>query len=119
MKFCVKCDNMYYICIDNLDNNTLSYYCRGCGHKDLNNEGVCVLNTEFKKGKQHFEHIVNKYTKLDPTLPRIQDLPCPNVSCLSNNKENSTNTDILYIRYDDNKLKYLYMCCLCDTVWTQ
>jgi len=122
MKFCVKCNNMYYISIDNNNDDKLTYYCRGCGHKDTNEEGVCVLNTEFKKGKQHFEHIVNKYTKLDPTLPRIHNLPCPNDNCESNvengNKDDASR-DILYMRYDDNNMKYLYMCCLCDKIWTQ
>lgn len=121
MKFCVKCNNMYYITIDNNQENKLSYYCRNCGHKDvdIDNEGVCVLNTVMKKGKQHFEHIINKYTKLDPTLPRIYKLPCPNNDCLTNKDDNDSKRDVLYMRYDDNDLKYLYMCCKCDTVWTQ
>jgi DNA-directed RNA polymerase subunit M/transcription elongation factor TFIIS len=127
MKFCIKCNNMYYITIDNNNEDKLSYYCRNCGHKDvdIDNEGVCVLNTHMKKEKQHFEHIINKYTKLDPTLPRIQNLPCPNSDCKTNKKsetnlgEKEVPRDVLYIRYDDNNLKYLYMCCICDNVWTR
>ena len=34
MKFCTKCDNMYYIGIDSKDTNKLTYYCRSCGHID-------------------------------------------------------------------------------------
>jgi hypothetical protein len=24
---------------------------------------------------------------------------------------------VIYIRYDDDNMKYLYMCVTCDTVW--
>ncbi len=127
MKFCSECNNMYYIKIDDLDSSRLSYYCRNCGHKDVNDDdgGICVINTQLKKGAHHFEHIVNKYTKLDPTLPRVYNIPCPNTMCCTNkvekqeNKGNiNTSREVLYIRYDDSKLKYLYMCCKCDNIWT-
>ena len=51
MKFCIKCENMYYIQIDSDDKNKLSYYCRNCGYKDntITNEGVCVLDTQIQK----------------------------------------------------------------------
>lgn len=125
MKFCSECNNMYYIKIDDNNESQLIYYCRNCGHKDNNieNGGVCVINTQLKKGTQHFEHIVNKYTKLDPTLPRIYNIPCPNELCASNTTQkkgdaSNTSREVLYIRYDDNKLKYLYLCCKCDTIWS-
>lgn len=126
MKFCTECNNMYYIKIDGENSSSLSYYCRNCGHQDVNvdDEGICVINTQLKKGIHHFEHIVNKYTKLDPTLPRVYNIPCPNTECCTNikNKEkkenNDTSREVLYIRYDDSKLKYLYMCCKCDHYWT-
>jgi len=117
MKFCEKCDNMYYIGIDVEDPNKLTYYCRNCKHKDLtiSEEGLCVLNTQLKRGEQKFNHIVNKYTKLDPTLPRIYNLKCPNPEC-KNTKEDKT-TEVIYVRYDDSNLKYLYICTECDTTW--
>ena len=51
MKFCVKCDNMYYIGVSVDDPNQLTYYCRNCKHKDetLTEEGLCVLNSQLKK----------------------------------------------------------------------
>jgi DNA-directed RNA polymerase subunit M/transcription elongation factor TFIIS len=124
MKFCTECNNMYYIKIDDENSSCLSYYCRNCGHKDVNadDEGMCVINTQIKKGGHHFEHIVNKYTKLDPTLPRVYNIPCPNTECCTNKKNEEKKDvprEVLYIRYDDNKLKYLYMCCNCDNTWTQ
>ena len=127
MKFCSECNNMYYIKIDNEDSSKLSYYCRNCGHQDKNidNGGICVIDTHLKKGAHHFEHIVNKYTKLDPTLPRVYNIPCPNTMCCTNivqkqrdKDNNDSSREVLYIRYDDSKLKYLYMCCKCDNIWT-
>ena len=122
MKFCVSCNNMYYIKIDENKQDQLIYYCRNCGDRnfDIENGGVCVINTQLKRGVNHFEHIVNKYTKLDPTLPRIYNIPCPNKDCCTNSTKRSKDDsrEILYIRYDDSKLKYLYMCCKCDNIWT-
>ena len=127
MKFCTKCDNMYYIGIDAKDTNKLTYYCRSCGHIDdtLVEEGVCVMNTRFKKSEQKFNHIVNQYTKLDPTLPRIYTMKCPNPTCTTNLASSSASSsandpstaEIIYMRYDDANLKYLYICVSCDTIW--
>jgi DNA-directed RNA polymerase subunit M/transcription elongation factor TFIIS len=116
MKFCVNCDNMYYVSINEKNQNELSYYCRNCGHVDetLAGENICVLNTQIKKGAQKFNHIINEYTKMDPTLPRIYNMECPNVACKTHTTKN---TEVLYIRYDEENLKYLYMCSTCDTVW--
>jgi DNA-directed RNA polymerase subunit M/transcription elongation factor TFIIS len=119
MKFCTKCDNMYYIGIDAKDTNKLTYYCRSCGHVDatLIEEGVCVTETHYKKSEQKFNHIVNQYTKLDPTLPRIYNMKCPNANCKTNLTESSNPTEVIYMRYDDANLKYLYICVECDTTW--
>ena len=121
MKFCVKCDNMYYIGINANDSNQLTYYCRHCGHKDdtIAQEGLCVLNTQLKKEDQKFNHIINEYTKLDPTLPRIYTMKCPNTNCKTNTSESQDKkpAEIIYTRYDDDNLKYLYICVDCDTTW--
>ena len=69
-------------------------------------------------------YIINKYTKLDPTLPRIYNIPCPNVQCTTHSAnvsslESAANTksEVIYMRYDDTNLKYIYICTTCDTVW--
>ena len=71
---------MLYISIKPENPNHLEYYCRNCGCRDdvIANEGVAVLTTRLKQDEQRFHHIINKYTKLDPTLPRIYSLRCPN-----------------------------------------
>jgi len=124
MKFCVNCDNMYYIGISPDDPNKLTYYCRNCKHVDetVTEEGVCVLNTQLKKGEQKFNHIINQYTKLDPTLPRIYNVKCPNNDCKTNTGEKldssiKSSAEVIYVRYDDDNMKYLYICTECDTTW--
>jgi DNA-directed RNA polymerase subunit M/transcription elongation factor TFIIS len=108
---------MYYIRINSDDPNKLVYYCRHCGNEDklLAVENVCVSKTQIKKTEQTFNHIINKYTKLDPTLPRINTVLCPNVDCPTNTK--GAEREIIYIRYDDTNMKYIYLCSECDTVW--
>jgi len=108
---------MYYIRIDADDPNKLVYYCRNCGNEDnlLNVDNVCVSKTQVKKGEQNFEHIINRYTKLDPTLPRVNTILCPNSDCDTNKHDKPR--EIISIRYDDINLKYIYMCSSCDKVW--
>ncbi len=117
MHFCNVCSNMYYIRINADDPNKLVYYCRKCGNEDslLAAENVCVSKTQIKKSEQSFNHIINKYTKLDPTLPRINNILCPNNDCPTN--KDGKDREIIYIRYDDVNMKYVYLCCDCDTVW--
>ena len=117
MHFCSNCSNMYYIRINTDDPNSLVYYCRNCGTEDksLAITNVCVSNLQIKKSEQTFSHIINKYTKLDPTLPRINSILCPNPDCNTNIKNEPR--EIIYIRYDDTNMKYVYMCSTCDTVW--
>ena len=117
MHFCSNCENMYYIRINEDDPNKLVYYCRHCGHENTNLsvENVTVSKLQIKKSEQSFNHIINKYTKLDPTLPRINTILCPNVDCETNTKNKER--EIIYIRYDDTNMKYVYLCSSCDTVW--
>jgi DNA-directed RNA polymerase subunit M/transcription elongation factor TFIIS len=108
---------MYYISIDEDDSNKLLYYCRNCGNKDssISVEDNTVLKNQLKKSEQEFSHIINKYTKLDPTLPRISNILCPNMDCATN--KDKEQREILYIRYDNINMKYVYLCSTCDTVW--
>jgi len=108
---------MYYIRINEDDPNKLVYYCRKCGNEDkvLAVENVCVSKTQIKKSEQTFSHIINKYTKLDPTLPRVNTVLCPHSDCPTNTSD--AQREIIYIRYDDSNMKYVYLCSHCDTVW--
>jgi hypothetical protein len=82
----------YYISIDENDNKIV-YYRRNCGNKEESSlDGHCVLTTQIKKSEQSFHHIVNKYTKLDPIAPSINNIPCTNENCLSNATDDKRST---------------------------
>jgi len=134
MHFCTICQNMYYIRLSEknaLTTTKLIYYCRKCGHEDdtlgatLNN--ICVSKTAVKKKEGGLRHLVNQYTKLDPTLPRVTNIPCPNPACKSNRKSDEeededdtkdmSSHEVIYLRYNDAALKFVYICGSCDTVW--
>ena len=126
MKFCKICGNMYYTSLLSEQQDKLIYYCRKCGDEDDNfgedSKNLCVSKTHISGGKA-FSHIVNEYTKLDPTLPRIKNIKCPNVSCKSNKEtkedeeSKSSEHEIIYLRYDDIGMKYIYLCASCDHSW--
>jgi len=144
---------MYYIRLT--DTNGIVYYCRNCGHEDDNItiDNVVVSHTSLKSGKNQYAHVVNKYTKLDPTLPRISTILCPNMECPCNRNHNPTQyadraaivgtteedslvgaaatvgatvgagaddavpREVIYLRYDDINMKYIYLCAVCNTIW--
>ena len=124
MHFCPKCGNMYYLRLTkdaDEQENALIYYCRKCGNEDdslvSNMNNLYVSKTNIKK-TTNYKNIINKYTKLDPTLPRITNIDCPNQDCDSNRKDDSKeDNEILYIRYDDTNMKFIYLCSICDTIW--
>ena len=119
MKFCNKCDNMYYISISGDDENTLTYSCRNCGDIDttVSNEGLCVLDTHLNGSSMKNVKIVNEVTKMDTTPPRIANMLCPNVKCKSNKDGAKRELDVIYMRYDNSNLKYIYICQYCDNSW--
>lgn len=117
MHFCVNCNNMYYLKLKNTNENVLIYYCRQCGNeKEMDDTNISVLKTNVNNVKDTFMNVINEYTKYDPTLPRTNNIKCPNVDCKSN-IEQDDNNNIIYIRYDDINIKYIYLCSICDTNW--
>ena len=159
---------MYYIRLSEEDPNSIVYYCRNCGHenKNITLDSVTISRTNFKSSKQKYNSIINKYTKMDPTLPRINTIKCPNQACKSNEEHEhehektprsrpraeggkskasigaaaaeilpemgalganveeqgggagaATDREIIYLRYDDVNMNFVYLCPVCDSVW--
>ncbi len=119
MEFCPVCSNMYYIRLAGESENKLVYYCRKCGNEadestaDLSS--ICVSKTHIRKSKATFDHLINEYTKLDPTLPTAKDVPCPNAECPAATGDGEGR--VIYLRYDDANMRFVYICTACDTVW--
>ena len=129
MHFCKVCGNMYYLKISDEDANKIMYFCRKCGDKDdtiINNkDSFCVSKTHIKKTTEVYKNVINEYTKFDPTLPRINNMICTNENCSSNKKtsgseekkDNFKYPEIIYLRYDNNNMKFIYLCSECDHTW--
>ena len=121
MHFCKVCSNMYYLKLNSADMNSLIYYCRNCGDEDpnLTQDDNCVLNTQISGGEINNTRIINEFTKYDVTLPRSNSIKCPNQNCDTNlpSGENDIQHEVIYLRYDDKDMKYIYICSHCDTTW--
>ena len=120
MNFCNNCNNMYYIKLSETDNNELIYYCRNCGNTDkmLQSDNTCISKTKLNHTSQKLNLFINKFTKLDPTLPRTNTIKCPNENCNTNEVgHDDANREVIIIRYDDTNMKYIYLCCKCDFTW--
>ena len=118
MKFCSTCNNMYYISVSETEVDKLEYYCRNCGNKDDASDipgTMSVSNVQLVNDVTSMSHIINKYTKLDPSLPRIDHIPCPNPECSTNTSD--AKREVIYIRYDETNIKYVYLCATCDYTW--
>lgn len=122
MHFCVNCDNMYYIKLageEGNEGNELVYYCRNCGDEntEIGKKDIYVSKTMLKAVDNNYLNIINKYTKYDPTLPRVTNVVCPNTLCPSKDPALDKQAEVIMMRYDDKNLKYVYLCPECDTTW--
>lgn len=127
MRFCPVCDNYLYLqtaeASEAGEPSALTLLCRHCGYEEKmapkTSDEALVLETVFSGaaagaasgGKQ----ALNEYTKLDPTLPRLKTIACPNAACPS--QADPASRDILYIKTDAKNLKYQYACTVCGTQW--
>ena len=118
MRFCPICS--YYLFLTQGE-ESLQLLCRHCGHNEemtpATSEEALILETTFHTANSQKQTIsdLNEYTKLDPTLPHLKTIACPNVACPS--QADPTKRDILYIKTDAKNMKYQYSCTVCDTQW--
>jgi len=112
INYCNNCENMTSLHCSN--ENKLVHYCSVCGEtEDIIDKNRCIYETEFK-GYDNCEKLnKNKYIVNDITLPTIQNkkIVCPNDKCDKKDK-------ILYIKYDFDQIKYIYICNGCGQKWT-
>lgn len=119
MRFCKNCRNKLSIKTMNEDINkpSVKYVCNSCNYEtDKITDNLIYFNrydieTLGQQGK------VNEYTTLDPTLPRIKSIDCPNDKCPTKSNDKLEN-EIVYIMYDMTNLKYVYICTHCLHRWT-
>jgi len=119
MRFCAVCSN--YLFHKDDEEAGLQLSCRHCGYKELMAPKTAIealiLETTFNVASNQKQTVsqLNDYTKLDPTLPHLKTIACPNQACAS--QADPTLRDILYIKTDAKSLKYQYSCTVCSTQW--
>ena len=119
MKFCKVCENMLYLSVNN---DSLQYYCKNCNFSTEEScaaRAECIVNSHFSNGNHgNYEQYMTKYIKHDPTLPRVNNIPCP--ACASAKKDDDVNAnadEVIYLKYDHANMKFLYYCCKCEHFW--
>jgi hypothetical protein len=95
--------------------NDLVMYCKNCnwttnsGHE----KGMCVYESSAVEEEADYKQYMTKDVKNDHTLPRIRHIKCPNEKCTGTDADR----EVIYVKYDNINLKYLYFCCDCETFW--
>jgi hypothetical protein len=121
INFCEQCDMKldYYVESETVEGNPKLYLgCKACGFKKEHTESSCIYNNDYKID---LSQIINQnpYLEYDITLPLIkenQNISCPNSECISNKEKKPS--EILYIKYDYENLKFSYICKHCKQNWT-
>jgi DNA-directed RNA polymerase subunit M/transcription elongation factor TFIIS len=124
MKFCPKCEN--YLYLDTKTENLLRL-CRTCGYSEADTEGGLAMETIVQeRSSEGYKILLNEFTRQDPTLPHVNTLPCPNTEgyqengkavgpCPTNTKKHPR--DVIIIKYDNQNMKFIYICNVCGTQW--
>ena len=113
LHFCPKCN--YYLSLE-VSDTSLTRVCKHCGHRQEETQGTLVLETVVQeKASEGYKILLNEFTRQDPTLPHVSNIPCPNTNCPS--KRGVEKQDVIIIKSDPVNLKYLYICNVCDTQW--
>ena len=118
MDFCELCENMLYIKIDTADGrfHQLKNYCKNCNYeKNLpNDKSISIIENNYENNDINYQLYINPFIKYDPTLPRINNIKCTNKAC---SKEKDQMNEVIYIKYDNESMKYLYYCVHCNHFW--
>ena len=113
LKFCPECDNAMF---DKVNENTHILECHSCGFAENQIKGGLVSEIYLKaRGSEAYKIMLNEFTRQDPTLPHLKTMKCPNEACNSNT--GGVDKDVIYLKYDSENLKFLYICNVCDTHW--
>ena len=112
MKFCEVCDNLLYV---RLADGDVVHQCNYCGWSCPSadpDEPIC--ETDYRDDRAKYHHLLTPLVHEDPTLPRVDNVPCPNKDCTRPPRKKGS---VLYIKYDPRNLRFLYSCSYCKSFW--
>ena len=123
MKFCSNCDMLLNLVIENLDNKQqLKNVCKNCGNEE-ENDNICIakINNQDNMLTVVDEKLLKNICE-DNTIPRTNKISCPNNDCDCNqikfSKEKQKENKIVYFIVHHKDMIYQYICCHCNTTWT-
>tara|TARA_B100000073_G_scaffold342156_1_gene344778 strand:- start:600 stop:965 length:366 start_codon:yes stop_codon:yes gene_type:complete len=117
INFCPDCDNHLFIYSDE-EKQKLYLGCKSCGKRVEYEETKCIYNNEYEINLSETIN-QNQYLEHDITLPSIhnnQNIQCPNSECISVKEKKPS--DVMYIKYEQESMKYIYICKYCKQSWT-
>lgn len=98
----------------------LVYNCKHCGFEANASQlggsaSEAVLSTNYADDQTTYKQYVTPHLRHDPTLPRANDIECINGPNCTRPLE--AKREVIYVKYDPHKLKYLYHCVHCSAYW--
>jgi hypothetical protein len=110
---------MLYLQLSEEHPDQLFLFCHHCHLQTptSSTESMVVSRVHLRPSKQSFGHLINDLTKYDPTLPRVSTLECPSPHCPTHHATAAPSREVVFIRYDSVRMKYVNLCCRCDHVW--
>lgn len=99
------------------DGRKLVHVCKNCNttHSVVaEGESLCVSETVYGDEAAAARALADPSIKFDPTLPRVSNITCPRGDmCPGHGKQQ----DVIFLKYNASKLRYMYFCCHCDNFW--
>jgi len=112
MRFCEVCDNLLYV---KVAAGALVDQCNYCGCSySVESSTAPVLETDYRDDRAKYHHLLTELLHEDPTLPRVDNVPCPNEAC---SRPSRAKGNVLYVKYDPVNVRFLYSCCYCKAFW--
>lgn len=113
LKFCPICNNFLQM---STEESKLIYNCRVCSYSEEDKEGGMIMELNLQeKESEGYKLLINEFTISDPSNPHTSMIKCPNAECPS--VKGSKESDVVFLKYDQVNLKYVYICTNCKTSW--
>ena len=117
MRFCEVCDNLLYVkqAVAEGGGPKVIYQCNYCSSVyDAGDSGEPIMETDYRDDRAKYHHLLTPLIHEDPTLPRVDNVACPNKECTRPPRKKGS---VLYIKYDPTNLRFLYSCSYCKAFW--
>lgn len=129
MSYCPKCENFLFA---DSKGKELKRVCRTCGYTKADESGGLIMETIVQeRSSEGYKILLNEFTRQDPTLPHVKTLPCPNTDgyTVINPKgeeekigrcrsiDTPADRDVIIIKYDNQNMKFIYICNVCGRQW--